>query len=63
MMSYERLHMTESTKEGVLYRNGTELANSGKKGGFKDRELITYGTFGPVLRLVQGLFAVPGNLA
>jgi VWFA-related protein len=64
LMNYEQLHMTESSMETVLYRNGTELVDSGKKrANSKGRELTTYGTFGPVLRLVQGLFAIPGHLA
>jgi VWFA-related protein len=63
LMSYAQLHKAESSKETVLYRNGAELVDSGKRANPKGRQLSTYGTFGPVLRLVQGLFAIPGNLA
>jgi VWFA-related protein len=63
VMNYAQLHKTESSKQTVLYRNGTEFVDSGKRANSKGRELTTYGTFGPVLRLVQGLFATPANLA
>lgn len=63
VMNYAQLHKAESSEETVLYRNGAELVDSGKRANSKGRELTTYGTFGPVLRLVQGLFAIPGNLA
>jgi hypothetical protein len=63
---YEPLHVAQSFKEAVLYRNGSEFTDSGatkrKKRKAKDPYLITYGTFGPVLGFVHDAIAVPSAL-
>jgi VWFA-related protein len=63
-MSYEPLRTAENFKETVVYRNGNEIVESGKR---RHREtshpyLITYGTFGPVLDFVRDAIAAPGAL-
>lgn len=58
--------MTGTTEETVLYRDGIEIVDSGtakhKKWKIADRSLITYGTFGPILRLAQDVLATPASL-
>jgi len=61
----EPLHLLESSRATVLYRNGYEVANSGGKDRERngaDHYLITYGTFGPLLGAVKDAIAVPGGL-
>jgi VWFA-related protein len=62
----EPMRPVESFKETVLYRNGQEVADAGggkrKKRNAGDPDLITYGTFGPVLGFVHDAIAAPGVL-
>jgi VWFA-related protein len=62
----EPMHLARSYKETVLYRNGSEIADTGSqkhhKRNAKDPELITYGTFGPALGFVQDAITTPGAL-
>jgi VWFA-related protein len=59
---YQPLHVVEISKEGMLYRNGYEVAGTEKKRNAKQPSLITYGTFGPVLGLVRDAIAVSSDL-
>jgi VWFA-related protein len=63
----EPLHMAEAFKEGVLYRNGTEVADSEatkrRRRKMKEPDLTTYGTFGPALGFVHDAIATPGALS
>ena len=65
-VEHEPMQPVESFKETVLYRNGQEVADTGtgkrKKRTAKDPDLITYGTFGPVLGFVHDAIAAPGVL-
>jgi VWFA-related protein len=65
-VNYEPLHATQNLKETVLYRNGSEVADSGstkrRKRRAQDPYLITYGTFGPILGFVRDAVAVPSAL-
>ena len=64
--AYGPLHVAQSFKETVLYRNGYEVVDPGatkrKKPKAKDPYLITYGTFGPVLGFVHDAIAAPSTL-
>ena len=47
-------HEVEHSKATVLYRNGSEVLEAkAKQSVEQDRYLITYGTFGPLLRAVM----------
>ena len=63
---YEPLRVADSFKETVLYRDGSEVADSGaaqrRKQKAKDPSLITYGTFGPALGFARDAIAVPSDL-
>jgi VWFA-related protein len=61
---YQPLHLADTSKETVLYRNGSEAVDPGAKHKKKktDRYLITYGTFGPILGAVTDAMATPGSL-
>ena len=65
-VDYEPLHATQDFKETVLYRNGSEVANSEttkrRKRRAQDPYLITYGTFGPILGFVRDAISVPSAL-
>jgi VWFA-related protein len=65
-ISYEPLHVAQTAEEMVLYRDGKEIVDAGaashKKQKMADRSLVTYGTFGPILRLAQDVFATPASL-
>jgi VWFA-related protein len=57
------IHEVEHSKAEVLYRNGSEiLVAKAKQYGEQDRYLITYGTFGPLLRAVLNPIVTPGDL-
>jgi VWFA-related protein len=57
-------HEVEHSKATVIYRNGSEVLEAKAKQSEKqDRYLITYGTFGPLLRAVMDPIAAPGGLA
>jgi hypothetical protein len=65
-VSFAPLHVAQTTTETVIYRDGRELIDP-KAGGHKkqensDRSLVTYGTFGPVLKLTQDIFSAPSTL-
>jgi VWFA-related protein len=65
-VSFAPLHVAQTTTETVVYRDGRELIDA-KAGGQKkqensERSLVTYGTFGPVLKLTQGIFSAPATL-
>lgn len=63
-MNYQPLHLAQSVQATVLYRNGAEVVDSAKhkKQNTKERYLITYGTFGPILGLVRGVLTDPRSL-
>jgi VWFA-related protein len=65
-ISYEALHATRTSQETVFYRDGREFVDSvpanHKKQKVTDRILVTYGTFGPILKLAQDAFATPTTL-
>jgi VWFA-related protein len=57
------IHEVEHSKATVLYRNGSEVLEAkAKQSGEQDRYLITYGTFGPLLRAVMDPIVAPGGL-
>jgi len=57
------LHVGDSVKATVLYRNGNEIAEAEGKRAARDKpKLITYGTFGPLLSYVSKALAVPDGL-
>jgi hypothetical protein len=61
----ESLHVVQTSKSTVLYRNGSEVISSGGKdrgGNGTDHYLITYGTFGPLLTTVSDAITVSGGL-
>jgi VWFA-related protein len=55
-IDYRPLHVADSARETVLYRNGREAVDAGetrpRKPKKEDPFLITYGTFGPLLNTV-----------
>jgi VWFA-related protein len=62
----EPLHLVETSKATVLYRNGAEVVSSSGKDRQRDSNdhyLITYGTFGPLLSAASDAIAVPGGLS
>ena len=61
------LHVAETTKATVLFRNGKEVVDAGGKKGRKQKEqarnLDTMGTFGPILAgVIGGAAANPNDL-
>jgi hypothetical protein len=60
-IEYQPLHLVDSSKATVLYRNGSEVVDSAAAKPEKRKEdgryLTTYGTFGPVLGAVIGAAA------
>ncbi|MGA9243438.1 MAG: VWA domain-containing protein, partial [Silvibacterium sp.] len=65
-ISYETLHVALTANETVVYRDGKEFVDSDaanhKKQKMTDRSLVTYGTFGPILKLAQDIFATTATL-
>jgi hypothetical protein len=65
-IDYQPLHVVDSSKVTVLYRNGQEVAAPGATKHTvqkaEDRYLVTYGTFGPLLGAAIDAIAVPGGL-
>jgi hypothetical protein len=51
------LHVVDTSKTTVLYRNGAETETKAPRRGKEDRNLTTYGTFGPVLGVVESVLA------
>jgi VWFA-related protein len=60
-VAYRPLNVAASSKATVLYSNGKEVANSSrdevKKRNADDRDLFTYGVFGPLLGTVSDAIA------
>jgi hypothetical protein len=56
--SDQSLHLTETSNTTVTFRNGKEVvdatARKGKKLSARERQLDTWGTFGPILAVVFG---------
>lgn len=59
----EPLHVEQQSKETVLYRKGEEVVNSASPHtGSGGPTLQTYGTFGPILNVLQVLSMSPGGV-
>jgi VWFA-related protein len=59
----EPLHAEGQVKETVLYRQGAEIVSSALPHTVtQDQPLQTYGTFGPILELLQDLLKSPDNI-
>lgn len=58
---YQPLHVVASSKSKVFYRNGQEVVDSSTEKRIEQKteegDLITYGTFGPLLRAVKDAIA------
>ena len=59
-------HAAQTASETVVYRDGREFIDSEaanhKKQKMTGRSLVTYGTFGPILKLARDVFATPATL-
>jgi hypothetical protein len=67
-ITYQPLHAADTEKDTVLYRNGYEIGESEngrhKKQKVDDPYLVTYGTFGPLLRgAIDAIVVAPGGLS
>jgi VWFA-related protein len=67
-ISYQPLHIANTVKDTVLYRNGYEIEESDtgrkKKRKMDEPYLVTYGTFGPLLRgAIDAIVVAPGGLS
>jgi VWFA-related protein len=67
-ITYQPLHIADTVKDTVLYRNGYEVGESdtarNKKRKVDEPYLVTYGTFGPLLRgMIDAIVLAPGGLA
>ncbi len=67
-ISYQPLHIADTVKDTVLYRNGYEIGESdngrSKKRKVDEPYLVTYGTFGPLLRgAIDTIVVAPGGLS
>jgi hypothetical protein len=61
--STEPLHMTGKSRGSVLYRNGRELADAKvQRHGSNSEYLMTYGTFGPMLKVMKAVLSSPSGL-
>ena len=67
-ITYQPLHIADTEKDTVLYRNGYEIGES-ETGRHKRQKvdkpyLVTYGTFGPLLRgAINAIVVAPGGLS
>ncbi len=67
-ITYQPLHIADTVKDTVFYRNGYEVVES-DTGKHKQRKagepyLVTWGTFGPLLRgAIDTIFVAPGSLS
>jgi len=66
-ITYQPLHIADTVKDTVLYRNGFEIGESdsgkNKKRKVDEPYLMTYGTFGPLLRgVLDAIVLTPGGL-
>ena len=67
-IAYQPLHIADTVKDTVLYRNGYEIGESGtgrnKKRKVDEPYLVTYGTFGPLLRgAIDAIVLAPEGLS
>ena len=67
-ITHQPLHIADTVKDTVLYRNGYEIGESDtrrhKKREADEPYLVTYGTFGPILRgAMDAIVASPGVLS
>ena len=67
-ITYQPLHIADTEKDTVLYRNGYEIGESAsgkhKKKKVNEPYLVTYGTFGPLLRgAIDAIVVAPGGLS
>ena len=67
-ISYQPLHIADTVKDTVLYRNGYEIGESdngrSKKRKVDEPYLVTYGTFGPLLHgAIDAIVVAPGGLS
>ncbi len=67
-ITYQPLHAADTEKDTVLYRNGYEIGESEagrhKKQKADEPYLVTYGTFGPLLRgAIDAIVVAPGGLS
>lgn len=67
-ITYQPLHIASTEKDTVLYRNGYEIGESEngrhKKQKVDEPYLVTYGTFGPLLRgAIDAIVVAPGGLS
>ncbi len=67
-INYQPLHIADTAKATVLYRDGYEVveADNGKSKKRRSDEpyLVTYGTFGPILRsAIDAIFRNPNDLS
>jgi VWFA-related protein len=67
-VTYQPLHIADTEKDTVLYRNGYEIGESDsgrhKKQKVDEPYLVTYGTFGPLLRgAIDAIVVAPGGLS
>jgi hypothetical protein len=58
----EPLHAAQQSKETVLYRKGEEIVGSASSHTGTEIPLQTYGTFGPILNLLQAVSRSPGEV-
>ena len=58
----EPLHVVETSKTTVLYRNGAEVEARPSRQEKASQWQVVYGTFGPALRAVKGVLADPADL-
>src|SRR6202012_4059098 len=60
------LRFVHTASETVIYRDGGEFADAAdgnpKKSKLTNHSLVTYGTFGPVLRLAQSILGSPATI-
>ena len=59
----EPLHVVETSKTTVLYRNGAEVEAKPSRREKASPWQVVYGTFGPALRAVKGVLADPASLS
>jgi hypothetical protein len=67
-ITYQPLHIADTVKDTVFYRNGYEIGESdtgkNKKRKVDEPYLVTYGTFGPLLRgAIDAIVVAPGGLS
>jgi VWFA-related protein len=67
-ITYQPLHVADTVKDTVFYRNGYEVGESdsgkNKKRKVDEPYLVTYGTFGPILRgALDAIIVAPNGLS